>query len=128
GGVAGHALAQDRLRDSDRRVGRGGADLRGRLRLGLGDLGLGSGRAAGHEIRHALVRLLGRALRLLASARDNRLGLALGLLAPAAVVGEHLRRLLAQALGLVEFGLDALAAMIEALEEGLEAAHVPYDP
>src|SRR4051812_13281797 len=126
-GVASQTLAQHRFRDPDRGVGRSGPDLGGGLRFSLGDLGLGGGRAAGHEIGHPLVRLLRRALRFLAGAGHDGLSLSLSLLPAAAIIVEHLRGFLAQAASLVEFGLDALAALIESLEQGPAAACVNDD-
>ena len=46
-------------------------------------------------------------------AGDDLLRLALGLVALALVVGQQLRGLVLELLGLVEFGLDALGALVE---------------
>src|SRR3954467_4523040 len=127
GGVAGELLAQKRLRDGDRRVGGCGPDLRRRLRLGLGDLRLGGAGAALDEILHAAVRLVGGAPGLVLRGGEDVLRLALGLAAARLIVGEHLRGFLAQALRLVELGADALAALVESLRHGAQAADLPQD-
>ena len=77
---------------------------------------------------HALLRLVGSALGLLA-ARRRRCPAASrsASVATLLVVGQHPRGLLAQALRLVELGADALAALVERVGHGAEAADLPQD-
>ena len=100
-------LAQHALGGLHGGVDGGGADLRGGLRLGLGDLGLGGRGAAADELRHLLLGLLGEALGLLAGGGDDLGRLLLGLAAALRLVArEQGLGLLAQLLRLGELGRD----------------------
>ena len=77
--AAGPASSPRRTRsDALRRLDCSGANLRGGLGFGLGDLRLGGRRAALDEVGHLLLRLAGQALRLVLGVGDDLGGLALG--------------------------------------------------
>ena len=103
----------------DRGIGGGGADIGDRLGLGERDLALGGLGAPRHEVFHLGLGLGGDALGFRPGTGDDFLGLAFGAGAAGLVVRQHLGRLVLEAAGVVEFGLDALAAVIERRQHGL---------
>ena len=83
--------------------------------------------SAGDELLDLGRGLDGQPLALRLGIVDDRLRLALGLLAPAAIVGEDRLRLFAQPAGIVEFGLDAGAALVERARDQRRHAGIDED-
>ncbi len=112
--------ALDRLRHDGggrrhRGIGRGGTDVGQRLGLGQRDLALGGLGAAGDKIFHLGLGLGRDALGLGFRRGDDVLRLALGAGVAGLVLGEQLGGLVLETAGVVELGLDAVAAVIERL-------------
>ena len=105
-------------------VGCGCAYVGDRLCFGLRDLGLGHLGAAGDEVFHPRLGFGGDALGFGLGAGDDLLGFLHRALAPGAILGDQLLRLVLQPAGVIEFGLDASRAMIERLEDLLVHAEI----
>src|SRR5260370_18761873 len=117
GALALGGFPEDLLRRRDGGIGGGGAHVGERLRLGLGDLGLGDGGAPRDQLFHPRMHLVGDALGFGLRAADDGLGLALGILLPAPLFPEPFLRLLPQPPRRVELALDCVAALIERGED-----------
>src|SRR5215813_5364574 len=109
-------LALDRFRQDarsrrDRGIGGGGADVGKRLRFGERDLAFGGLGAARDEVFHLGLGLGGDSLGFRPCVCDDLLGLTLGAGAAGLVVPQHLGRLVLEAAGVVQLGLDAGAAI-----------------
>ncbi len=102
----------------DRGIGRRRADVGHRLGLGQRDFALGGLGPPGDEVFHLGLGFGRDALGLGLGAVDDVLGLALGTGATGLVFAEQLGSLVLEAAGVVEFGLDAVGAVIERLQHG----------
>src|ERR1700727_1871848 len=113
GDLSLHRLRQDGGGCGHCGIGGGGADIGKRLSFGERDLALGGLGAAGDKVFHLGLGFGSDALGVDLRRRNDVLGFALGAGALGLVFFEQIGRLLLEAAGIVEFGLDAFAAMIE---------------
>src|SRR5258707_7184100 len=124
GDLALHRLRQDGGSGGDRGVGGGGADIGQRLGFGQRDLALGGLGAPRDEILHLGLGYTGNTLGFGSCVGNDVLGLAFGAGATRLIFREQFCGLFLEAARIVEFGLDALAAMIERLQHGAMDASI----
>src|SRR6266567_3806203 len=117
GNLALGGLPEDLLRRRNGGIGGGGAHVGERLRLGLGDLGLGDRGAPRDQLFQPRMRLVGDALGFGLRIADDGLSFAFGIPLPAPIFREQFLRVLAQPPRLVELTLDLVAALIERGED-----------
>src|ERR1700689_3786594 len=113
GDLSLHRLRQDGGGCGHRGVGRGGTDIGKRLSFGERDLALGGFGAPGDEVFHLALGFGSDALGIDLRRGDDVLGFALGAGTLGLVFFKQVGGLLLEAAGIVEFGLDTFAAMIE---------------
>src|SRR5258707_1167714 len=122
--LALHRLRQDGGGGGDCGVGGGRADIGQRLGFGQRDLALGGLGASPDKIFHLGLWFPGNALGFGPCVGNDVLGLALCAGATGLVFREQFCGLVLEAAGIVEFGLDALAATIERLQHGAMDAEI----
>src|SRR6478672_293646 len=116
GDLALHRLRQDGGSGSDCGIGGGGADVCQRLRFGHRDLALGGLGSPRDKIFHLGLGLGRDALGFGFRCGDDFLGLGFRTGVTGLVLREQFGGFFLEAAGVVEFGPDAVAAMIEGLE------------